>query len=211
MGALSRHHTVYLVDWPGFGAMRRYRRHFSVAGAAEWLGELLNVLGLNQVSLAGHSMGGLIAAIFAARWPERVTKLVLVAPAIGLTGTTITSFLLPVARESFSVHPRFAPTLARDTARAGLFTVQRVARELLQMNIERELAQITAPCLLVWGGRDLLVPVALAYQLQTKIRGSRLCLLPEAGHIAMYHRAEQFNEAILAFLAEPRAEVAARA
>jgi pimeloyl-ACP methyl ester carboxylesterase len=206
VGVLSRHYTVYLMDWPGFGAMRQYRRHFSVAGAAGWLGDLLGVLGLSKVSLVGHSMGGLIAAIFAARWPDRLAKLVLVAPAIGLPRRAMAAFLLPLAREAFPVHPRFAATLARDTARAGLFTLQRAARELLHMNIERELAQITTPCLLVWGQRDLLVPAALGHQLQAKIQGSRLCLLPRAGHIVMYHRAEQFNQAVLTFLAEPRAE-----
>lgn len=203
----SRHYTVYLVDWPGFGAMRQYHRQFSVAEAAGWLGDLLGVLGLSKVSLVGHSMGGLIAAIFAARWPDRLAKLVLAAPAIGLPRTTIAAFLLPLVREALYVHPRFAPTLARDTARAGPFTLQRAARELLRMNIEWELAQITAPCLLVWGQRDLLVPAALGYRLQAKIRHSRLCFLPQAGHLVMYHCAEQFNQSVLAFLAEPRAEV----
>lgn len=206
---LSRHYMVYLVDWPGFGVMRRYRRHFSVAGAAEWLSGLLDALELNKASLVGHSMGGLIAAIFAARWPDRLSKLVLVAPAIGLSRRTIATFFLPLAREALSVHPRFAPTLTRDTARAGPFTLQRVARELLAMNVEGELAWITTPCLLVWGERDLLVPVAFAHQLQGKIRNSRLCLLPQAGHLVMYQRAAQFNKAVLAFLAESRAEVTA--
>jgi pimeloyl-ACP methyl ester carboxylesterase len=207
VGVLSRHYKVYLVDWPGFGTMCQYRRHFSVAGAVGWLGDLLGVWGLSKVSLVGHSMGGLIAAIFAARWPDRLAKLVLVAPAIGLPRTAMAAFLLPLVREALSVHPRFAPTLAWDTARAGLFTLRRVAREFLHMNIQQELAQITTPCLLVWGQRDPLVPVALGHQLQAKIQGSRLCLLPQAGHIVMYHRAEQFNQAVLTFLAEPRAEI----
>ena len=209
VGVLSRHYTVYLLDLPGFGAMRRYRNRFSVAGAAGWLGDLLNALHLGRVSLIGHSMGGLIAAIFAARWPERLNKMVLAAPSIGLTRKAVTAFLIPLAIESFSVHPRFAPTLVWDTARAGAFTLLRATRELLNMNIERELAQITTPCLLVWGQRDLLVPVALGGILQSKIRESRLCILPGAGHIVMYDRPGQFNGAVLEFLAKPCAHAAA--
>jgi pimeloyl-ACP methyl ester carboxylesterase len=133
-----------------------------------------------------------------------LTKLVLAAPAIGLSNTAITAFLRPLAQEALSVSPRFAPTLAWDTARAGISTLLRAARELLHMNIERELAQIETPCLLVWGQRDLLVPVVLSSSLQAKIRNSRLYILSGTGHLAMYDRAEQFNQAVLDFLAENR-------
>jgi pimeloyl-ACP methyl ester carboxylesterase len=210
VGVLSRYYTVYLVDWPGFGTMRQHGRDFSIAGAASWLSDLLDVLNLERVALIGHSMGGLIAAMFAARQPEKLTKLVLVAPAIGLTRTAVTAYLLPLAGETLSIHPRFLPTLAWDTTRAGFPILLRAARELLHMNIERELTQITTPCLLVWGQRDLLVPATLSGSLQAKIRDSRLCILPGTGHIVMYHRADQFNQAVLEFLAESRAEAAAR-
>jgi pimeloyl-ACP methyl ester carboxylesterase len=208
VGVLSRHYAVYLVDLPGFGAMRQYRSQFSVSGAVGWLGDLLSALNLRKVSMVGHSMGGLITAMFAARWPERTAKIVLAAPAIALSRTAITAFLLPLARQTFLVHPGFVPTLARDAARAGIFTLLRAARELLNMDIERELAQITAPCLLVWGQRDPMIPVTLSGDLQSKIRNSHLCVLPGAGHILMHDRADQFNQAVLAFLAEHRADAA---
>jgi pimeloyl-ACP methyl ester carboxylesterase len=207
---LSRHYTVYLVDLPGFGAMRQYRQQFSVAGAAEWLNDLFDILNLGRASLVGHSMGGLIAALFAARWPDRLTKLILAAPAIGLSQTAVSTFFLPLARQLVSVDPRFIPTLTRDTARAGLSTLLRAARELLHMNIEQELAQITAPCLLVWGQRDLLVPLALGRPLQAKIRHSRLCILPNAGHILMYDCAAEFNRVVLGFLQDSHIEVTAQ-
>jgi pimeloyl-ACP methyl ester carboxylesterase len=207
---LSRHYTVYLVDLPGFGAMRQYRQQFSVAGAAEWLNDLFDILNVGRVSLVGHSMGGLIAALFAARWPDRLTKLILAAPAIGLSRTAVSTFFLPLARQLMSVDPRFIPTLTRDTARAGFSTLLRAARELLRMNIERELAQITAPCLLVWGQRDPLVPLALGRPLQAKIRHSRLCILPNAGHILMYDCAAEFNRVVLGFLQGSHTEVTAQ-
>jgi pimeloyl-ACP methyl ester carboxylesterase len=208
VGVLSRHYTVYLVDLPGFGAMRQYRSQFTVSGTVGWLGDLLSALKLGKVSMVGHSMGGLITAVFAATWPERTAKIVLAAPAIALSRTAITAFLLPLARQTFFVHPAFVTTLAWDTARAGIFTLLRAAREILNMDIEWELAQITAPCLLVWGQRDPLVPVALSSNLQSKIRDSRLCVLPGAGHILMYDRADQFNQTVLAFLAERPADAA---
>src|SRR5437764_9156841 len=94
--ALSRHFTVYTVDLPGFGAMRKHRTPFSVRGAVEWLASVLDALELERVSLVGHSMGGLISAIFAAERPARLDRLVLAAPAIGLPSRRIASYLLPL-------------------------------------------------------------------------------------------------------------------
>ncbi len=53
----------------------QFREH-----AAEWVGRLLDALGLDRVALAGHSMGGLWALWYALARPERVTSLVLLAP-----------------------------------------------------------------------------------------------------------------------------------
>src|SRR4029079_9633804 len=74
VNVLSRHRAVYLIDLPGFGSMRRDAEQFSVAGSAEWLAGVLSALNLSRPALVGHSMGGLIAAMFAARYPDRVEK-----------------------------------------------------------------------------------------------------------------------------------------
>src|SRR5947208_2393353 len=76
-GVLGRHFTVYSVDLPGFGAMRRSSEPFSIRGAVGWLHSFLHALGLERVSLIGHSMGGLIAAVFAAECPARLHRLIL--------------------------------------------------------------------------------------------------------------------------------------
>jgi pimeloyl-ACP methyl ester carboxylesterase len=152
-------------------------------------------------------MGGLITALFAAQWPERVTGLVLAAPAIALAHKSVTAFLPLIGREALYLRPGFVPTLVWDTARAGLFTLLRASREMLSMDVRNELAHIRTPCLLVWGDRDPLIPVALSRSVQAQISDSRLCVLPGAGHIVMYDQAGQFNRAVLEFLGDhPRVD-----
>ena len=58
-----------------------------------------------------------------------------------------------------------------------------------------------APTLLVWGERDPLVPPTVAAVLRREIANSRLLMLSEAGHVPMLERPEEFNAALLAFLA----------
>jgi pimeloyl-ACP methyl ester carboxylesterase len=201
VGALSEHFTVYTVDLPGFGAMRRYPEPFSVGGAVAWLGTLLDALRLEKVSLAGHSMGALITALFAAECPGRVDRLVLAAPAIGLPSSRIAAYVLPLALEMLRVERSFWKTLVWDGARAGLSTSLRASRDLLRSNIDNDLSKISRPCLLVWGESDPLVPPRLGRELQSKIPDSRLCVLKGAGHVLMYDHAEQFNAVVLEFLA----------
>ncbi|MFL6447126.1 MAG: alpha/beta fold hydrolase [Bryobacteraceae bacterium] len=201
IGALSQHFTVYTVDLPGFGGMRRHPEPFSVRGAVAWLETLFDALGLDTVSLVGHSMGALVAAIFAGERPERVHRLVLAAPAIELPSSRIAAYLLPLARETLRVERSFWKTLVWDSLRAGLSTAVHASRDLLRSNVDYELSQISTPCLLIWGELDPLVPPNLAGGLQKKIQGSELCVLKGAGHVLMYDHAEPFNTVVLEFLA----------
>lgn len=58
--ALATEYQVYLVDLPGFGAMRRLRRRFVLAEAASWLSAWMEAVGLQSAHLVGHSMGGYV-------------------------------------------------------------------------------------------------------------------------------------------------------
>lgn len=203
---LSQCFTVYTIDLPGFGAMRRSSARFSINGAVAWLRTLLDALGLEKVSIIGHSMGGLISAIFAAECPERLNRVVLAAPAITLPSTRMAAYFLPLARETLRVERSFWKILIRDGARAGFSTGLRAARDLLRYKMEHEFSRIITPCLLIWGELDPLVPVKLGRDLRERIQGSQLCVLKGAGHVLMYDHAEEFNNAVLAFLSE-RAEV----
>ncbi|MBV9081482.1 MAG: alpha/beta fold hydrolase, partial [Acidobacteriaceae bacterium] len=156
--ALSQHYSVYLVDLPGFGCMRKYGREFSIETAAEWLRAFLDAVKLETVDLIAHSMGALITAMFAARWPERVKKIVLAAPAIALPRTGIAAHLVPVARETLYFRPTFLPFATFDACRTGLPLLLRAGREILNADVSRALSNIRSSCLLVWGERDRLVP-----------------------------------------------------
>jgi pimeloyl-ACP methyl ester carboxylesterase len=147
-------------------------------------------------------MGGLISAIFAAECPDRLNRVVLAAPAITMPSTRVAAYFLPLARETLRVEPSFLRILIWDGARAGFSTALRAARDLLRYKMQDEFSRITAPCLLIWGELDPLVPAKLGRNLQEKIQGSQLCVLKGAGHVLMYDHAQEFNAAVLAFLSE---------
>jgi pimeloyl-ACP methyl ester carboxylesterase len=77
---LSRHFTVIAPDLLGHGASDKPRGDYSVAGYANGMRDLLTVLGVDKVTVVGHSLGGGVAMQFAYQYPERTQRLCLVAP-----------------------------------------------------------------------------------------------------------------------------------
>jgi pimeloyl-ACP methyl ester carboxylesterase len=76
---LARRHTVIAPDLLGHGASAKPRADYSVAAYANGMRDLLGVLGIERVTLVGHSFGGGVAMQFAYQFPERTERLVLVS------------------------------------------------------------------------------------------------------------------------------------
>ena len=79
---LSKYATVYAVDMANMGQSQRVAGlDASMAATADRLAGFMAALGLERADIAGHSHGGAVAMMFAARHPERVRSLILFAPA----------------------------------------------------------------------------------------------------------------------------------
>jgi pimeloyl-ACP methyl ester carboxylesterase len=76
---LARKHLVIAPDLLGHGESDKPRADYSVAAYANAMRDLLTVLGVDRVTLVGHSLGGGVAMQFAYQFPERTERLVLVA------------------------------------------------------------------------------------------------------------------------------------
>jgi pimeloyl-ACP methyl ester carboxylesterase len=82
LGALESHARVIAFDLPGFGQSAKPCRFYGLGFFADVVGGLLEGLGLEQVRLVGHSLGGGIALAFALAHPERVERLALIAATV---------------------------------------------------------------------------------------------------------------------------------
>jgi pimeloyl-ACP methyl ester carboxylesterase len=198
---LARRYQVFLLDLPGFGAMRRQRRRFSLAESAAWLLSWAEAVGLERMSLIGHSMGGYVGIKLAAEHPETVDRLVLIAPA-GTTGRrSIIRHLPPLLLAAYRSTPSFFPMFVYDTLRMGPATLWRASREIFAADVSEELPGISTPTLLVWGEQDPLVPPTAGKLLRSQMPSSRLVVLEGTSHVPMFDRPEKFNETLLSFLA----------
>ena len=79
---LARHSRVIAFDLPGFGRSGKPRRQYTTAFLARGLDGLLSALGVEQVRLVGHSLGGAVAARYVLDHPGRVERLALLGAAV---------------------------------------------------------------------------------------------------------------------------------
>ncbi len=99
LAALSRRYTVIAPDLLGHGRSAKPRADYSVGGYANGMRDLLTVLGVDKVTVVGHSFGGGVAMQFAYQFPERTERLVLVAP--GGLGPEVTMAIRAVTMPGF--------------------------------------------------------------------------------------------------------------
>ena len=97
--SLSRRYTVIAPDLLGHGESDKPRADYSVGGYANGMRDLLSVLGIDRVTVVGHSLGGGVAMQFAYQFPERTERLVLVAP--GGFGPEVTPLIRVVTTPGF--------------------------------------------------------------------------------------------------------------
>lgn len=199
---LAQHYRLYLIDLPGFGTLRHLRWHSALDDVASGIVHWMERSGLTQAHLIGHSMGGYLSLWIAAHHPERIRRLVLISPAGIPHIRSLSGYAFPLFKALSSLHPRFLSLLISDALRAGPLTILRAARDLLTKDIRDCLPDISAPTLLIWGEDDSLVPPVLGELLSQQLPQARLLVLEKAGHVSMFERPDQFNTAVLSFLAE---------
>jgi pimeloyl-ACP methyl ester carboxylesterase len=99
IAALSRRYTVIAPDLLGHGLSAKPRADYSLGGYANGMRDLLTVLGVDRVTVVGHSFGGGVAMQFAYQFPERTERMILVAP--GGLGPEVTMAIRAITLPGF--------------------------------------------------------------------------------------------------------------
>lgn len=191
--------------------------------------ELLDQLTIQSATVAGHSMGGLVAIEMSAAEPQRVRSLILVDAggvpmserrlAVILVALRICTAILRrgfvrralttkawirrVALFAAFRDPRvMSPALAAQTMPlfGGPGSADAVAAAGRAVNATTP-ESITCPVLLVWGEHDAIVPPRCAHQMHERLPDSELAVFAGAGHSPMVEFPNQFNDLTLRFIA----------
>jgi pimeloyl-ACP methyl ester carboxylesterase len=206
--------------WDGRSAVR------DLAGNASAARNVLDAVGVERATVVGHSLGAAVAVWLAWSSPERVGRLVLVAPAANLDSLSAVDYLLaapvvgwlaslgamwggglvlgagPIRRwlaEATALDERYLRTAGRILlAPSAWRSFAREQRFLVRdlPVLERRLGEIAAPTTIVAGAVDRVVPIAAARRLAGQIRGAELVEIEDAGHLVHQHHAGELARVI---------------
>jgi 4,5:9,10-diseco-3-hydroxy-5,9,17-trioxoandrosta-1(10),2-diene-4-oate hydrolase len=231
---LSRDSAVYAVDLFNMGQSDRVPGlNAGLEATADRLAVFMDALGLDEADIAGHSHGGAVAMMFAARHPDRVRRLILFAPANPFCdlGDQLIRFYQTRVGVWIARRIPFLPRMLKATALSRMYgdpsrisedalegytqglhipgtvdhVLQIVQRWFVDMGLLRSaLSGLAAkPTLLIWGDRDRAVGLASARELQRTLPQSSLLVLPGVGHIPFEEMPEICNQAMRDWLINP--------
>lgn len=200
--ALSRRYSVHIPELVGFGGSRRPGRQPDVPEMAAVTAQWLDEMGLTDIGLVGHSMGGQIALHIAAE--HRMPSCLVLVSSSGLPrewtlrdAGRFVARALPLRNWG---SPMFVPTIAVDALRAGPRALLLATRHLLSDDVTALLPRIECPTLLIWGELDPLVPLEHGRAMFERIEGARFVVIRDAAHNPMADRPAEFNRVLLEFL-----------
>jgi pimeloyl-ACP methyl ester carboxylesterase len=226
----AQERRVVAMDLPGFGLSEMPSETITIELYGRVVAEMLRRLDAAPAVMVGNSMGGYVSSEVAIRAPEVVERLVLVAsagvsqmdlaerPLVGMakaTGLLATgnaaqmraSAMRPRLRHWFlsmvARHPsRIKADAAFEAMMKGVnkpgFEPALVAN--LRYDFRDRLPHIGCPVLVVWGAKDMIIPVRDADRFVDLIPGARKVILEDTGHIPMLERPPTFNGLLGEFL-----------
>jgi pimeloyl-ACP methyl ester carboxylesterase len=228
LAPLGQHFRVLAPDLPPHGrSPAPLSGDYSLKALTAGIIGFLDRRGLSRVAVAGNSLGGSLALLLARDYPERISALVLLAPAAALTRLPLIFYPLRLPVLGRLMAPLLAPWIIPPALhliyhRRELITSEVVAgyarpfRELphrlalarlcrqLEIwplsRVELLLRQIRQPLTLVWGTKDRILPVSQAHWLMARLPAAELHLLPGVGHAPQEEAPEAVNKIIIAFL-----------
>ncbi|MES2163861.1 MAG: alpha/beta hydrolase [Pseudomonadota bacterium] len=219
---LTPRYRVLIPDLPGFGeAGRAPQAGYAIADQVERLRVFLDRHAPGRIHLGGNSMGGYIAAQFAACHPERVASVWLLdaaGTAAAQSSAVLDTYrasgamplLVPAERDfarllAYSAHRKFflpysvRTALARRAAADFALHTEVMRQVVASPLLERQYHGLRTPALIVWGEQDRILHPSGAAALAALFGQHRVVLMPGVGHLPMLEAPRRSAADYLAF------------
>ncbi len=210
---LSTEYRCYGPDMLGYGHSEKpERRDVSISAQADLMNRFMEKLGIDRAAIVGHDLGGGVAQIMGVRYPERVNRLVLIDSVCYDSWPIPQLKAMQNIELETRMSPAMLETMLRRMLPQGVYHKDRMqdgprtafvepwtnpwglgaflqnARALnpkYTMEIAPELKRLDIPVLIIWGREDAWQKVKYGERLHQDIRGSRMDIIPKAGHYVM--------------------------
>lgn len=223
----SEHFEVHALDMLGHGYTENPGGDLRIPRYVRHVLDYLDSRGIERAHFIGESLGGWVAGRLAADHPDRVSRIVLVAPGGTVANPEVmdrirSSTKAAVSSDDRALTRQRLELLMHDAANVSdelvdvrhaiyhrpefvagidhLLCLQNMENRVVDLLSPEQMARIVAPALIVWGAQNPFGDVPEANRMQESIPGSALEIFPECGHWPQHEHADRFNERALKFL-----------
>jgi pimeloyl-ACP methyl ester carboxylesterase len=182
-------------------------------GLTEFIEGFIDFKGLDKFSLIGNSLGGHVALIYTLRHPEKIQRLILTGSSglfensMGGSYPKRGNYEYIKERVEYTFYdPKTASTELVDevfeitNSIPKVMRIIAIAKSAQRNNMAKDIVQIQAPTLLIWGLNDTITPPEVGHEFNQLIPGSTLKFIDKCCHAPMMERPVEFNEILTEWL-----------
>ena len=214
-GVVKRFRTKYRVLIPLLPINEMPLKQAGLEGLVEFVENFVDWKGLSNMTVMGNSLGGHLALMFTLSKPEKVSKLILTGSSGLFENSMGGSF--PKRGDYKYIKERveytfYDPnTISKDYVDEVFETTKSIpkamrivaiAKSAQRNNMAKEIPNIKAPTLLIWGLNDTITPPMVAHEFNRLIPNSKLRFIDKCCHAPMMEHPDKFNDLIEEFLEE---------
>lgn len=199
-------YTKIAIDLNGHGESEG-NGYSSIKDYVEFIKSFVENLGLKNLVLCGHSMGGAIVQLFSLEYPSLIDAIIIAGSGAKLK---VHQDILEGTLKGFNLNKQWAyceytKKELIDEAESDFYKTDKIVRynDFLACNnfdIMQKVSQIQKPTLVIVGSCDKLTPIKYAQYLKDNIEKSKLAIIQNAGHMCMWEQSVDFNQTICSFL-----------
>jgi pimeloyl-ACP methyl ester carboxylesterase len=215
---LSEAFNLVIPDLAGHGENEELQgADYSIYGQMKLVNALLNHIGIEQVNIAGNSMGGHTAASLAIHHPEQVKSLILInASGIELGDNVVYKDIEKIENEEDLARLtdkmfyeeldlpgpiiNFMIDRLNEKGKFVNSTMIPAIKGGQDFNLVGKVQQIMAPTLIVWGKHDGIVNFNVAECYRDSIPTTKIHIVEEAAHAPQFEKPKEVSEAIIGFV-----------
>lgn len=191
----------------------------SVDSYVEWLRGYIRDSRYIDVVLAGHSLGGAIAQLYALKYPEDLERIILIGSGARLRVNTVYIEMLEQAKSNSNIlmhyladsHKLIDPKLREVIQRRAFENGPNVfLNDMLccdKFDVMDRIQEIKLPTLALCGSEDIMTPPKYTKYLANKIKGAREVIIEGGTHMVFAEKPAEVNQAIEDFLNSPWEEL----
>ena len=207
--------NVLSVDLPGHGNSEGPSLK-SIEEISDWIKSLMEKLNIKKIIIIGHSQGSLVGIDFAARYPESILSLVLVA---GTYKMPVNQDLINYAEAGDEKAVLLMMKWGYEGSKAfiggnpvkKIINSSREIREVLAVDLnacnnykggKESLEKINCPTLCIFGDLDKMVPLEVGNKMASMIKDSKKKVISNCGHMIIFEKALEMRKIVKEFLSK---------